>query len=53
MFYHDRSAEQYTDDAKMHHFLDTNLFRAKPPVSVEKLKRQAIVCYQQNILFFT
>ena len=33
MFYHDRGAEQYVDDAKMHHFLDSNLYRAKPRVS--------------------
>lgn len=33
MTYHDRGTEQHADDAKMHHFLDTNLHRAKPRVS--------------------
>jgi hypothetical protein len=33
MFYHDRGTEQHSDEAKMHHFLETNLFRAKPRVS--------------------
>lgn len=41
MFYHDRNTEQYTDDAKMHHFLDMNLFRAKPRVSREE---EFIIC---------
>ena len=32
MFFESQGAEQYRDDAKMHHFLDTNLYRAKPRV---------------------
>ena len=33
MYFKSQAAEQYTDDAQMHHFLDTNLYRAKPKVS--------------------
>lgn len=32
MFFESQGAEQHRDDAQMHHFLDTNLFRARPRV---------------------
>lgn len=40
MFFENQGAEQYRDDAKMHHFLDTNLYRARPRVrkSIQSVK---------------
>jgi hypothetical protein len=32
MFYENHGAEHQHDDAQMHHFLDTNLYRARPRV---------------------
>jgi len=32
-------AEQYRDDAKMHHFLDTNLYRARPRATIHLRSR--------------
>jgi len=32
MFFESQGAEQHRDDAQMHHFLDTNLYRARPRV---------------------
>ena len=32
MFFENQSAEQYRDDAQMHHFLESNLYRARPRV---------------------
>jgi hypothetical protein len=32
MFYENHGAEHHNDDAQMHHFLDTNLYRARPRV---------------------
>ena len=34
MFFESQGAEQHRDDAQMHHFLDTNLYRAKPRVRI-------------------
>ncbi|CAF1301854.1 unnamed protein product [Adineta ricciae] len=34
MFFESQGAEQYRDDAQMHHFLDTNLYRARPRAAI-------------------
>ncbi|CAF4404095.1 unnamed protein product, partial [Adineta steineri] len=33
-FENHHGAEQYRDDAQMHHFLDTNLYRARPRATI-------------------
>jgi hypothetical protein len=49
MFFENQGAEQHRDDAQMHHFLDTNLYRAKPRVrdSLHSIinKRIPIECF--------
>jgi hypothetical protein len=34
MFFENHSAEHHHDDGNMHHFLDTNLYRARPRVRI-------------------
>lgn len=34
MFFETQGTEHYHDDAQMHHFLDTNLYRARPRVRI-------------------
>ena len=38
MFFENQAAEYHHDDAQMHHFLDANLYRARPRVSETKIK---------------
>jgi uncharacterized protein YegP (UPF0339 family) len=40
MFFENHAAEHHHDDANMHHFLDTNLYRARPRVrkSIQSVK---------------
>ncbi len=40
MYFESQGTEQYRDDAHMHHFLDTNLFRARPRVMILFLKEK-------------
>ncbi|UJR27956.1 hypothetical protein I4U23_009214 [Adineta vaga] len=34
MFFENQGTEQHRDDAQMHHFLDTNLYRARPRAAI-------------------
>ena len=54
MFFESQGAEQYRDDAQMHHFLDTNLYRARPRVSyhLDILKRSKAISSSRQLFIF-
>jgi len=53
MFFENHAAEHHHDDANMHHFLDTNLYRARPRVrkSTQSVKTSITRLREKNVNF--